>query len=84
MPLSKRTQHGEQARGVRDVHMPAGLWSYWRHGDLVGMAPVTGVLEWKDTGSVGGTGRGDKEGLSPSVSVNSWSVLCSAWGWMRS
>ncbi|PKU43415.1 rna-directed dna polymerase from mobile element jockey-like [Limosa lapponica baueri] len=31
------------------------------------MAPMTGALEWKDTSSLGRTGRGDKEGMLPSV-----------------
>jgi len=33
------------------------------------MALMTKVLEWKDAGSLGRTGRGDKEGVSPSVSM---------------
>jgi len=28
------------------------------------MAPMTGVLAWKDTGSSGRTGRGDEEEVS--------------------
>ena len=51
-----------------------------RHG---GMAPMTGVLKWKDIGSLGRTGRGDEEVL-PSMSMTSWSAWSSAWGWMRS
>jgi len=53
----------------------------WRSGR---MAPMTGVLEWKATNFLGRTGRGDKEGVLPSVSVTSWSACSSAWGWMRS
>ena len=34
------------------------------------MAPVTGVLEWKDTGSLGRTGWGDKEGVLPKAGVH--------------
>ena len=48
------------------------------------MAPMTGVLEWKDTGPLGRTGRGDEEGVSPSMSMTSWRAWSSAWGWMRS
>lgn len=33
------------------------------------MAPQTGVLEWKDTGSLGRTGRSDEEVVSPTMSV---------------
>jgi len=33
------------------------------------MGPITGVLEWKDTGSLGRTGRGDEEGVLRSVSA---------------
>jgi len=33
------------------------------------MAPMSGVLECKDTGSLGRTGRGDTEGVSPSVNA---------------
>jgi len=32
-----------------------------------GMVPMTGVLEWKDTCSLGRTGRGDEEGVLPSM-----------------
>ena len=38
---------------------------------------MTGVLEWKDTGSLGRTGRGDEEGMSPSMSMASWSAWSS-------
>ncbi|CAN0329528.1 unnamed protein product [Bubo scandiacus] len=48
------------------------------------MTPMTGVLEWKDTGSLGRTGRGDEVGVLPSMSMMSWSAWSSAWGWMRS
>jgi len=48
------------------------------------MAPMTEVLEWKDTGSLGRTGRGDEEGVSPSMSMASWRAWSSAWGWTRS
>ena len=30
---------------------------------------MTGVLEWKDTGFLGRTGKGDEEGMSPSMSM---------------
>jgi len=49
-----------------------------------GIAPVDGVLEWKDIDFLGRTGRGDKEQVSPSMSVTSWSVWSSAWRWIRS
>jgi len=42
------------------------------------------VLEWKDIGSLGRTGRGDKEEVSASMSKSSWSEWSSDWGWMRS
>jgi len=45
---------------------------------------MTGVLEWKDAGSLGRTGRGDEEGVSPSVSMTSWSTYSSSCGWIRS
>ena len=45
---------------------------------------MTGVSEWKDTGSLGRTGRRDEKGVSPSRSMTSWSAWSSAWGWMRS
>lgn len=32
-PLCKHTQHGELARGGREVCMPAGLWSSCHHDD---------------------------------------------------
>jgi len=48
------------------------------------MACMTGVLEWKDTGFLGKTGRENEEGLSPSVSMTRWSAWSSTWGWMRS
>ena len=57
------------------------LLASWRHGR---MAPVVGVWEWKNRGSLGKTGRGDKERVSPSMSMTSWSTWSSAWGWMRS
>lgn len=47
------------------------------------LAPVTGVVEWKDTESLARAGGGEEEG-SPSVSVTSWSECSSAQGWMRS
>lgn len=48
------------------------------------MSPMTGVLEGKDPGFSGRTGRGDKEVVSLSMSVTSWSVQSSDWGWTRS
>lgn len=36
-----------------------------------GMAPMNGVLERKDTDSLGSIGRGDEEGTSLSVSMTS-------------
>lgn len=39
--------------------VPAKLRPYQHHGD---MAPVTGVLEWKDTSPSGETGRGHEGG----------------------
>jgi len=48
------------------------------------MAPIIGVLEWNDTGFLGRTHWGDEEGMSPAVSMNSWSLWSSAWRWMRS
>lgn len=37
-------------------------------------APMTRALEWKDRGSLGRTGRGDEEEVSPSMSVISWNA----------
>jgi len=45
---------------------------------------MTGVLEWKHIGFLGRTGRADKEKVSSSMSMTSWSAWSSAWGWMRS
>ena len=45
---------------------------------------MTGMLEWKDTGSLGRTGRRDEMGVSSSMSMISWSAWSSTWGWMRS
>jgi len=43
------------------------------------MAPMAGVLQRKDTGSLGRTGRGDKEGVLPSLSMTSGIAWSSAW-----
>ncbi|GAB0208693.1 mitochondrial enolase superfamily member 1 [Grus japonensis] len=43
-----------------------------RHG---GMAPMTGVLGWKGTDSLGKTGRGDKEGVGLSMLMTSWNAV---------
>ena len=40
--------------------------------------PMTGVLEQKDTGSLGRTGRADEEGMLPSMLMTSWSAWSSA------
>jgi len=40
----------------------------WRLG---GTASVTGVIEWKDMGSSGRIGKGDREGVLPSMSKTS-------------
>jgi len=45
-----------------------------------GMAPMTGMLEWKYAGS----GKADKEQVSPSMSMTSWRAWSSTWGWRRS
>jgi len=44
---------------------------------------MSGVLGWEDTGSLGKTGKGDEEEVSPSMSKISWSAWSSAWDWMR-
>jgi len=49
-----------------------------------GMAPVTGALELKDTGSLRRTGRGDEEEVLSSMSVTSWRAWISTWVWIRS
>lgn len=36
------------------------------------MALMTVELYWKDAGSLGRMGRGDKEGISISMPANSW------------
>jgi len=41
------------------------------------MVPMTGVLEWKDTSSLGRTGKEDEEGVSPSTSMASGSAWSS-------
>jgi len=46
------------------------------------MAPVTGMVEWNDTGSLTRTGKGDKEGELPLMSMTSSSARRSAWGWI--
>jgi len=48
-----------------------------------GMALMTVVLEWKDTGSLGRTVRGGEEGESPSTSMSIWNAWSSDWGWIR-
>lgn len=48
-----------------------------------GTALRTGVLEWMDVGSLGRTVKGGEEGVSLSMSMTSWSVWSSTWGWMR-
>jgi len=45
---------------------------------------MTGALEWKDTDYSGRTGRGDEEGVLPSMSMTSWRAWSSTWGWIRS
>lgn len=39
-----------------------------------GMAPMTALLEWRNTGSLGRAGIRDEEGASPSMSMSSWSA----------
>jgi len=53
-------------------------------GRCGGMAPMTGALEWKDTGFLGRAARGHEEGVLPSVSMTSWSAQSSTWEWMSS
>jgi len=48
------------------------------------VVPMTEVLEWKDTDSLGRTGRQDEEGVLPSMSMISWSAWSSTCGWMSS
>lgn len=60
---------GETEESAEHV-IPAGLWSHCH--------PVTGMLEWKDTGSSGRAGRGDMEEVPPSLSVTSWSAWISS------
>jgi len=68
MPVGKCMQHGNKQE---ELEMCAHLQGY----DLIGImeiwwvAPVTGVLKWKDTGSFRRTGRGEEEGVLPSMSV---------------
>lgn len=44
------------------------LSASWNRG---GMAPMSGVLEWKDKGSLGSAGRGDTDRVSLSMSMTS-------------
>jgi len=70
-PVQTHAAWGINKRSLRHAHACRTMISLasQRHG---GMVPVTGVLEWKDTGSLGRTCRGDEEGVSPSVSMTSW------------
>lgn len=43
------------------------------------MALRTAVLQWKNAGSLGRTGRGDEENMLPSKSVTNRSALNLAW-----
>jgi len=52
--------------------------------ETCGMASKTGGLEWKGTGSLGRTGRGIEEEVSPSMSMTRWGAWSFTWGWMRS
>lgn len=52
-----------------------------RHGWV---APVTGMLEWKNTGFLGRTGWEDEEVVLPSLSITSQNAWSSTWRWMRS
>lgn len=66
---------GETEESAEHV-IPAGLWSHCH--------PVTGMLEWKDTGSLGRAGRGNMEEMTPSLSVTSRSAWISShhgYGW---
>jgi len=49
-----------------------------------GMAPVDGVLEWKDTGSLGRMGRGEEEWVSSSVFDHLECMELCLGGWMKS
>lgn len=64
--------------------MPAGFDLNCMSGTKSGMVPKSGVLEWKDTGSSGSSGRADKEVVLPSMSMTSWSSWSFTSGWMRS
>lgn len=52
-----------------------------------GMAPGTGLLEWKETGSLGIAGRRDEKGVLPSRSIGCGDVQLSPgtgqWEWVR-
>ena len=63
MPICKHKQDGEKQEDMNTCRAVISL-ALWTPG---GMAHMIGVLEWKDTGSLARTGRGDKEGASPSV-----------------
>jgi len=80
MPICKHKQDGEKQEDMNTCRAVISLASQ-RPG---GMAAMTEVLELKDTGSLGRTGRGYKEGVLPSMSMTSWSVWSSVCGWMRS
>jgi len=82
MPLCNAVW-GINKRSQRHVHACKAMNSLasLRRG---GMVPRAAVLEQKGTGSLGRTGRGHEEGVSSSMSVTSWSVWSSSWGWIRS
>lgn len=71
--------------GLRDMHTPPGMQSYWHDWRCGGMAPMTRVLYWRDTSSLGRTGRGDDEVLLSPVSMTSRSAWSSIWmrRWLR-
>lgn len=73
------------------VSLDTGLPNWWRGLWTIvarkaperrgGMAFVTGVLEWKDTGSSGRTGKAERRVYH---SPHQWPAWSSTWGWMRS
>lgn len=78
MPVWKHTKQRQlKKKSQRHAYacMSIILLASLRHG---GMPPMTGVLEWKDTGCIGRTGMGVKKRMLPSLSVTAWSAGRSA------
>lgn len=71
--LYANTRSRGTTRGAGEVRTPAGLSSYWLHGDV-----LSGSYDWSVGMEGHRTGREDVEGVSPSMSRTSCSTGSSA------